>query len=151
VVVLDGTASVAACGRSVVRHAWTIVSGAGVIADADRVTASMTAPAAGSTVIRLTVEDDRGASDSAELEITPVSAIARSAAPLPGTSCPTDITIAQAPGDGGGGTGGTGSGGGAGDGGSSVGGGKGGGGTIDPTWTLLLLLAATRLRSRNAS
>ncbi len=151
-VVLDGTASVAACGRSVVRYAWTIVSGTGAIADADRATASMTAPAAGSTVVRLTVEDDRGASDGAELEITPDSAVAASAAPLPGPSCPTDISIAQDPGDAGGGSGGTGTGGGGGGGGGGrapapATGGGGGGGGIDPNWILLLLVATMRLRA----
>lgn len=150
VVVLDGAASVAACGRSVVRYAWTIVSGTGAIADADRMTASITAPAAGSTVVRLIVEDDRGASDSAELEITPDSAIAYSAAPLPGTSCPTDISIAQVPGDGAGTGGGTGAGGGTGGsgGGSNAGSGNGGGGSIDPNWIVLLLVATRRLRAR---
>jgi serine protease len=154
-VVLDGAGSVAACGRSIVRHAWTIVSGTGAIADADRAMASITAPAEGSTVVRLTVEDDRGDFDSAELEITPDSSIAHFAAPLPGTTCPADISIAQVPDDGGAGGGGsTGGGGGPVGGGpqpGSGGGGGGGGGGVDPGWLLFVLLAIARRRASAAN
>jgi serine protease len=96
-VVLDGAGSVAACGRSVVSYQWSVVDGSGVIADADRASASIAAPSSGSVTVRLTVTDDRGATDGADLLISPNSAAALSTPPLAGSACLAEIAIAQEP------------------------------------------------------
>ena len=97
-VVLRGSGSGAACNRSVVRYSWTIVGGGTAppgIVGPDTDTAIVVAPAAGSFTVRLSVTDDAGREDSADVVVS--SAAATTAAPpaAAGPACPTPISIPQ--------------------------------------------------------
>lgn len=98
---LNGSRSVAACGRTIATYAWTVVSGTPtpVIVNANSAQASVLAPTSGTIVVRLTVTDDNPvpSTDFADLSIT--SSIATSTAPVitPVNSCPVDLVIAPAP------------------------------------------------------
>ena len=85
---LDGSASAASTGRSIVAYAWTVVTSSGpapVIANANTPTASFTTTDTGALTLRLTVTDDQGAQDSADVSVNgtaPVVAVTVS----PGTA-----------------------------------------------------------------
>jgi serine protease len=69
---LHGSGSFAANGRSITTYAWTVVESSGpapVIANADTQNASFTTTNDGEVTLRLTVTDDQGAQDSAEVSI----------------------------------------------------------------------------------
>lgn len=71
---LDGSQSTAANGRSIVSWQWSVESSssatAPVITNAGQAIASIESPLGGSTVLRLDVRDNTGASDSARITIT---------------------------------------------------------------------------------
>ena len=74
-VVLPGTGSAAACGHNVVSYAWTNVGAAtNAIQNANTSTATVVAPATGSFTVRLTVTDDAGRTDTADVVVGPASA-----------------------------------------------------------------------------
>jgi serine protease len=69
---LDGSGSFASNGRSIADYAWTVVASSGaapVIANADTPNASLTTTDTGAVALRLTVTDDQGAQDSAEVNV----------------------------------------------------------------------------------
>jgi serine protease len=73
--VLDGSHSAAATGRTLVNWQWSVVSATGgattpAIGAANQPIASVPAPAFGSIVLRLSVTDNAGSSDSATVTIT---------------------------------------------------------------------------------
>lgn len=71
-VTLNGSASFASLNRTIATYAWTVVSAGGsppVITNPDQSVASITAPTSGNLTLRLTVTDDQGAQDSADLTI----------------------------------------------------------------------------------
>lgn len=103
---LAGTGSAAACGRTLTSYAWSVVtSGTNptAISGANTATASLAAPAIDPVTLRLTVTDDQGRSDSADILVEPTRAtsaapasagtgacaIAVSSGPTPGTSTPS--------------------------------------------------------------
>lgn len=132
-VTLDASGSAAACGRAIAAYAWTAVAGAPAINGAGGPVATITAPVSGAVVLRLTVTDDQGASDFAEVTISAGGAATAARAAAGTTACPAAITpAAPAPPPAAGG-----------------GGGGGGGGALGPGWWLLLLLA-TRWCRRGA-
>jgi serine protease len=93
---LDGSRSVAACGRTIASYRWDPIPGpTPVITNANTAHASVLAPTTGSIVVRLTVTDDAGKTDTADLTITTSSATSTAPVISPGAaSCPTDLTIA---------------------------------------------------------
>ncbi len=92
---LDGSRSVAACGRTIASYHWDPIPGpTPVITNATTAQASVLAPATGSIVVRLTVTDDAGKTDTADLTITTSSATSTAPVISPRASCPTDLTIA---------------------------------------------------------
>jgi serine protease len=98
---LDATGSAAACGRTLSAHAWTViapVSNPPVIVGANTANASVAAPAAGSITLRLTVTDNLGRTDAADVVIT--SSAATSAAPATAGSgaCTLPIVSGATPG-----------------------------------------------------
>ncbi len=109
---LDASASAAACNRSVSSFAWTVLSSSGtppVVTGDNQAVASVQAPVSGSFTLRLTITDDAGAQDFADVTVTPSSASTTAISPLPGNACPTVIAVPQNPPGGGGGGGGGGS------------------------------------------
>ena len=71
---LSGAGSAGACNRTISTYFWQVVSGAGVLTGANNTpTTSVNAPATGSFTVRLTVTDDVGKQDSADIVIASTS------------------------------------------------------------------------------
>ncbi|MGC4027975.1 MAG: S8 family serine peptidase [Steroidobacteraceae bacterium] len=75
VLTLDGTGSGAAAGRNLVSYTWTVVSTAGgavmpSISSANQASAAVESPTRGSYTLRLTIADNHGATDSADVTVT---------------------------------------------------------------------------------
>src|SRR6185436_9692430 len=69
---LNAGDSAAACGRTVATFAWTVVEptvNPPAISDAATANATVIAPVAGSITVRVTVTDDLGRTDSADVSI----------------------------------------------------------------------------------
>jgi serine protease len=78
-VTLSGTGSSAACGHTVVSYAWTnVTSSTNAIQGANTATATVVAPASGSFTVRLTVTDDAGHTDTADVVVNATSATSTS-------------------------------------------------------------------------
>jgi serine protease len=97
---LQGGGSSAACARSISSYQWAIVNGAPVVlTNTNTATASLQAPTSGSALIRLTVTDNAGKTDSADITVS--STTTSTAAPsnagakacLTATVPPAGITI----------------------------------------------------------
>jgi serine protease len=72
---LSGAASGAACNRSIATYAWTgVTNPTATIQGADTPTATITAPSSGSITLRLTVTDDAGRTDFADITVDSNSA-----------------------------------------------------------------------------
>lgn len=144
-VMLDGSGSEVATGRSIASYHWSAIQGDGsnaVLQNADKASASVVPDKGGPLLVTLQVTDDSGRSDSASLKLDIVTAT--------GGSGGTDSGSGS-------GTGSTGSGSGSGGStgtpttpvGQTDGGGKGGGGSIDLIALFglaLLVLGQRRLR-----
>ena len=88
-VTLGGTGSAAACGHSVVSYAWTNVGNAtNPIQNANTSTAIVVAPATGSFTVRLTVTDDAGKTDTADVVVSATSATTTAPANANSGKCP---------------------------------------------------------------
>ncbi len=98
-VVLKAVGSAAACGHSISSFAWTNVTNpVNAIQGANTSTATVVAPSSGSFTIRLTVMDDAGRQDTADVVVS--AATATSAAPAVAAntlSCPVPVTVAVSP------------------------------------------------------
>jgi serine protease len=89
---LNAGGSAGACGRTISGYAWSVVSPTNnppVITGADTPTASVAAPFSGSITVRVTVTDDQGHSDSADVQIAPSSSTSTAPASAGSTPCPT--------------------------------------------------------------
>ena len=114
---LDAGGSAAACSRSVASYAWSVVPGsysgaAPVFSSATNLArASIPAPASGTFTVRVTVTDDQGRSDTADV-VVGATRVSTGAPGVAGTSAclaaitPARTTTPQASGGGGGGGGG---------------------------------------------
>jgi hypothetical protein len=69
-VTLQGGGSAAACNRAISGYAWTVQSGSATLTGANTPAATLQAPASGQAVIRLTVTDDVGKTDFADITVT---------------------------------------------------------------------------------
>ena len=98
-VVLKGTGSAAACGHTLSTYAWTnLTSNSIAISGANTATATVVAPASGSFTVRLTVTDDAGKLDTADVVVA--SAAATTSAPAVAANtlgCPLPVAVAVAP------------------------------------------------------
>jgi serine protease len=95
-VVLRAGGSGAACGRGLSGYSWTIVDGGATppgIVGADTDTATLIAPSSGSYTLRLTVTDDAGDTDSADVIVSPNAATTTAPSAAGGPACPTPITV----------------------------------------------------------
>ena len=89
-VVLQGSGSAASCRHSIASYAWSVVAGgsnAPAIQGALTSTATVIAPASGSFTLRLTVTDESGRQDSADVVVTPASASTTAPANAGSTAC----------------------------------------------------------------
>jgi serine protease len=97
-VVLLGTGSQAACHHTISSYAWSI-AGAGAnppgISGANTSTATVIAPASGSFVAQLTVTDDAGSQDTADVTVNPTSASTTAPANAGTTACLAAVAIAS--------------------------------------------------------
>ena len=149
----NAASSAAACGRTLSSFAWTVVSPATnppPVTDGNTSAAAVIAPSSGSITLRLTVTDDQGRNDSADVVLESNRASSPAPASAGSTACASAVTSGPTPG-------------------SapppppapspssppaSGGGGGGGGGALDPfTLTLLVAMAGVlmRLRRRRVS
>jgi serine protease len=156
-VTLDGGGSAAACNRTIASFSWVVTqptSNKPAITGANTATPILVAPASGasSVTLELTVTDDRGHSDSAEILVDSNSATTRAPASAGNTPCIAAITSGPTPTPGGSTPNPTPtptptpqpSG-------SSSGGGGGGGSLELATLGLLGLLASTAIRRRRSA
>ncbi|MBC8024776.1 MAG: S8 family serine peptidase [Steroidobacteraceae bacterium] len=98
---LDASGSAAACGRTVSSYAWAVgapVMNPPAIVGANTANASVAAPGSGSITLRLTVTDNQGRVDNADIVIT--SSTASSSAPAMAGSgpCATPVISGATPG-----------------------------------------------------
>ncbi|HEY2403115.1 MAG TPA: S8 family serine peptidase, partial [Steroidobacteraceae bacterium] len=91
-VVLPGTGSAAACGHNIVSYAWTNVGAAtNAIQNANTATATVVAPATGSFTVRLTVTDDAGHTDTADVVVSATSATTTAPSNANSGKCPAAV------------------------------------------------------------
>ena len=93
-VVLQGGGSGAACGRIVNAYSWSVVNGGATppgIVGANTDTATVVAPASGSFTVRLTVTDDAGRQDSADVIVSSTAATTTAPAAAGPVACPAPI------------------------------------------------------------
>ncbi len=90
-VVLSASGSAGACGRSIVSYSWAPVIGAPTIGGTDTATATVVAPASGSFTVRVTVVDDLGAQDTADVRVTSSTATTEAPANAGPDACAAPI------------------------------------------------------------
>jgi serine protease len=101
-VILPGTGSAAACGHNIVSYAWTNVGAAtNAIQNANTSTATVVAPATGSLTVRLTVTDDAGHTDTADVVVSATSATTTAPSnantgKCPAAAMPVAVTVTPA-------------------------------------------------------
>ncbi len=89
-VILRGAGSGAACGRAIGGFAWSIVNGGPTppgIVGGNTDTAVVVAPASGSFTVRLTVTDDLGRQDAADVIVTATAALTSAPASAGAVAC----------------------------------------------------------------
>jgi serine protease len=95
-VTLNANASAAACSRTVSTFVWSVLSTPATgLSSTDQPTTTLTAPSSGQVVVRLTVTDSQGATDSADVAITANSSSSAARQPIAGDACPVAISVAQ--------------------------------------------------------
>jgi hypothetical protein len=95
-VTLQGAGSAAACGRLIGSHAWTVVASSGAppgISGANTATATVVAPATGTTTLRLVVTDDRGVQDAADVVLSSNAATTAAPSNAGSTACRALIVV----------------------------------------------------------
>jgi serine protease len=100
-VMLAGTGSAAACGHPITAYAWTNVGNStNPIQNANMATATVVAPSTGSITVRLTVTDDAGRTDSADVVVSTTAATTSAPANANSGKCPASalpVTVAVTP------------------------------------------------------
>ncbi len=95
-VLLDGAGSGAACGHSVKSYAWSVVNpgtNPPGITGASSSTATVAAPPSGSFTMRLTITDDAGRQDTADVVVGATSATTTAPASAGNNACLQNLTM----------------------------------------------------------
>ncbi len=92
VATLSALKSTAAVGRSIATYDWSLQCGAGKLTATDPALAIVEVPANGSFTLRLTITDDAGRTDRADVVVTPTAAT-RSA---PAECAPIEVSVSPA-------------------------------------------------------
>lgn len=92
---LQGGGSAAACNHSIASYAWSTVNGSNPsgISNANTATATVTAPSSGTYTVRLTVTDDSGRQDTADVVVGSSSATTSAPANAGNQACPAAIVV----------------------------------------------------------
>ena len=99
-VALSAMGSAAACDHTIASYTWTVVSGSATVQGANSPSATVVAPSSGSFTVRLTVTDDAGLTDAAQVTVSPTSATTTAPASANNGSCPvsaTPVTVSVSP------------------------------------------------------
>jgi len=97
---LNASASAAACGRTLSSFAWSVTAPAvnpPVVGGANTSTATLIAPSSGSITVRVTVTDDLGRTDFADVFIATNSAASVAPASAGVTACAAPVTSGPTP------------------------------------------------------
>jgi serine protease len=97
---LNATASAAACGRTLASFAWTYEgtsTNPPAIVGANTSSATVIAPTSGSITVRVTVTDDQGRTDFADVSLAPASATSVAPTSAGTTPCATPVTSGPTP------------------------------------------------------
>lgn len=100
-VTLSAIGSAAACGHTIASYAWSVVGSSTVpIQGANTPSATVVAPTSGSFTVQVTVTDDAGLTDSAQVVVTATTATTTAPASAYNGTCPvsaTPVTVSIAP------------------------------------------------------
>jgi serine protease len=92
-VALSGAGSAGACNRTIASYSWTIVSGAGSLTSTNTAATSLSgAPTSGSVTVRLTVTDDAGKQDTADVAVSSTTTSSAAPSNAGSNACPAAIT-----------------------------------------------------------
>jgi serine protease len=98
---LSALGSAAACGHTIASYAWSIVgSSTTAIQGANTASATVVAPTSGSITAQVTVTDDAGLTDTAQVVVSPTTATTSAAASANNGKCPasaTPVTVSVTP------------------------------------------------------
>jgi serine protease len=97
---LNASSSAAACGRTLSSFAWAYVSPSGnppAIVGVTTSSATVIAPTTGSLTVRVTVTDDLGRTDFADVTVNPNSVSSLAPASAGTTACATPVTSGPTP------------------------------------------------------
>jgi serine protease len=97
-VTLNASGSAAACNRNISSYAWTVQSGSVTLSSTNASSTTFQAPSSGLAVVRVTVTDEEGRTDFADMTISSSSASSAAPANAGSTACLTDIVRPSAPG-----------------------------------------------------
>ncbi|HUQ51840.1 MAG TPA: S8 family serine peptidase, partial [Gammaproteobacteria bacterium] len=89
---LTGAGSAGACHRTIASYAWEVVAGSGVLTGpSNTATTSVDAPSSGSFTVRLTVTDDLGKQDAADIVVASTTTATSAPAAAGDNACLADI------------------------------------------------------------
>lgn len=93
---LSGLASMAAAGHSLVAYEWSLHCGYGVFTASESAIATVEVPTNGSFTLRLTVTDDAGRTDRAEVAVTSTAATRATGTSRSDDCAPIEISVSPA-------------------------------------------------------
>ena len=100
-VTLSALGSAAACGHTVASYAWSVVGSSNTaIQNANTASAIVVAPSSGSFTVQVTVTDDAGSTDTAQVTVSSSSATTSAPASANNGTCPaaaTPVVVAVTP------------------------------------------------------
>ena len=97
---LNASSSAAACGRTIASFAWSVLAptvNPPAMEGASSSTATIIAPSSGSITVRVTVTDDQGKADHADVVISPTGTASLAPASAGATACAAPVTSGPTP------------------------------------------------------